>query len=151
MKIKKLPFEEFKSIYSKVPRLCVDLVIKNDQGVVFSKRSIPPAVGMWHFPGGTVLLRETIQDAVKRIAQDELGIDVEIIKLLGYIEFFKDKPQGTEIYGQSVSLALLAHPLSDQIRGSDQGKEVKFFTTIPEDTILEHKLFLEDRPDIINK
>lgn len=39
--------------------------------------------GTWEIPGGSVEFGETLEQAVKREAQEEMGIEVEIIKLLG--------------------------------------------------------------------
>ncbi len=48
--LKYLPFEEFQEIYSKVPRLCVEVVLRSDEGIMLTKRTINPWKGMWHFP-----------------------------------------------------------------------------------------------------
>src|SRR3989344_6948849 len=87
MNIKKLSFRGFKYIYSKVPRLCVDLLIKNRKGVLLTKRDIPPNKGWWHFPGGTVLMGETLKDTVQRVAKEELNTRVKIQKLFGFLEY----------------------------------------------------------------
>src|SRR5436305_11333582 len=50
-------------------------------------RDIPPNVGAWHLPGGTVLFGEPVVEAVKRVARDELGVEVGVHELLGYIEY----------------------------------------------------------------
>jgi ADP-ribose pyrophosphatase YjhB (NUDIX family) len=73
-------------------------------------RDIPPNVGAWHLPGGTVLFGERVVDAVQRVARDELAVDVEVGDLLGYIEYPShytaglDSPVGlafsTEIVGR---------------------------------------------------
>ena len=47
-KLKKL----FDEIYSKVPRLCVDIIIKSEDGILLPLRSIEPYEGKWHIPGG---------------------------------------------------------------------------------------------------
>ena len=51
---KKISTKLFYKIYSLVPRLCVDIIVKDKRGVVLSKRDIPPCKGMWHIPGGTI-------------------------------------------------------------------------------------------------
>src|SRR6478736_6763167 len=56
-------------------------------GVLLMLRDIPPNVGAWHIPGGTVLFGERLTDAVGRVARDELGIEVTVGDLLGYIEY----------------------------------------------------------------
>src|SRR3989338_6261989 len=83
-KPRRLPNEEYRRIFSRVPRVCVDLIIKDENlGVVLVKRTIPPALGQWHLPGGGVLFGETLEEAVLRIAQNEIGIHVEVNKLAG--------------------------------------------------------------------
>src|SRR3989337_1057838 len=92
--MKKYPLskEEFNKIYSKVPRICVDLIIVKDKKILLTKRSIHPFKGRWHIPGGGVLHREKIEQAIHRIAKTELGIKVNPKKLLGYLEILRDGP-----------------------------------------------------------
>ena len=89
--------EEFKNIYSRVPRLCVELVVKTPEGVILSLRKLPSYRGKWHIPGGTVFYKEKVTDAVKRVAAEELGIEVSIRELLGYIDYdSEEKERGFE-------------------------------------------------------
>ena len=48
----RLPQEKYDEIYSKVPRICVEVVIRNEKGILLTKRAIPSSEGKWHFPGG---------------------------------------------------------------------------------------------------
>lgn len=83
-----LPEEEFLAIYRRVPRLCVEVVIATpERGVLLMERDIPPNVGAWHIPGGTVLFGEPLVDALKRVARDELALEVTVGELIGYIEY----------------------------------------------------------------
>src|SRR5689334_17288551 len=83
-----LPKAEYDSIYRRVPRLCVEVVIAAPgRGVVLALRDIPPNQGAWHIPGGTVLFGEPVADAFKRVAHSEVGLDVEPGEPLGYIEY----------------------------------------------------------------
>src|SRR5947209_6405839 len=83
-----LPKADFDAIYSRVPRLSVEVVITSpERGVLLLLRNIPPNVGAWHIPGGTVLFGEPAVETVKRVARDELGADVTVGELLGYIEY----------------------------------------------------------------
>ena len=140
----KLPFtiEEFRAIYSKVPRLNVEVIVKTESGVLLSKRSIEPWKGKWHIPGGTVYMYEDLEDAVKRVALDELGVSVSIGALIGYITYPGIKAQNT--YGWPVGIAFSAKIIGGEIRGSRQGKEVRAFLEIPDGTIPEHAAFLTD-------
>lgn len=72
--------KDYDFIYSRVPRLCVDLAIKSKKGVLLTKRLIEPYKNTWHMPGGRVKFRESLADAIQRIAQDELGTKVVIKK-----------------------------------------------------------------------
>lgn len=79
--------EEFNYIYSTVPRLTVEILIKNEEGILLTKRAIQPCQGQWHLPGGTVKFGEPLVSAVKRIAKRELGIEVTQAINVGIIEY----------------------------------------------------------------
>jgi len=135
----KLSLKEFKGIYSKVPRLCVDLLIKNRKGVLLTKRDIPPDKGWWHFPGGTVLMSETLKDTVHRVASEELNTKVEIIKFLGFLEYTEGSG-----FGYPISAVFLVKPIN-KIVGGEQAKEVDYFKIIPEKTLPEVKKYLKEK------
>lgn len=138
MRTKKLPFREFKSIYSRVPRICVEIVIKNKQGVLLTKRNIEPLRGRWHIPGGTILMGENTEQAIKRVSREELGVKVKVKNLLGVIEYKINK-----YFSQSIGLAFLVEITPFQnIRLDQQASQFKFFKTIPKNTVKEHHLFL---------
>ena len=83
-----LPKHEFDRIFSRVPRLTVELVsLDPTRGVLLALRDIEPCQGMWHLPGGTVRFGEPLTDAVARVGRDELGVEVTAGRLLGYIEY----------------------------------------------------------------
>lgn len=73
---KRLTKKEFKSIYTRVPRLCVEIVIIDNKGILLTKRSIEPFEGLWHVPSGGMLFKETVNEALKRVAKCELGVKV---------------------------------------------------------------------------
>jgi len=50
MLYKRLPLEEFMAIYHKVPLAVVDVIINSKDGILLTKRAIPPFKGMWHIP-----------------------------------------------------------------------------------------------------
>ena len=50
-------------------------------------RDFGPCQGLWHLPGETVRFGEPLVEAVKRVAQDELGIAVSAGEMLSYIEY----------------------------------------------------------------
>ena len=72
--------KEYRSIYRRVPRLCIDLVTRDRRGLVLSKRDIPPDKGKWHLPSGRVRMQEHLEDALKRICREETGLNVRVEK-----------------------------------------------------------------------
>lgn len=45
--------QEFDDIYSKVPRLTVEIIVTNsERALLLTKRAIEPCKGQWHLPGG---------------------------------------------------------------------------------------------------
>ena len=141
----KLSDEDYQFIYSRVPRLCVDLVIKTDKGIILTKRTIEPYPGQLHFPGGGVLVEETINEAIARIAKKELGVKVRILKELGHIEDFT----GQETKKHSVSIAFLVEIGEGEPKVDSHAEEIIFTKEIPEDLIDSHKEFLEKNKELI--
>lgn len=138
---KKLSKEEFDKIYQRVPRACVEVVLNTLQGIILTKRLIPPCAGMWHIPGGTIYLGEKFEEAVSRIADDELGIEINIKKMIGVIEY----PKLCEGSRHAIGIAFLCEPKSKEqkFRGSCQGEDIEAFRIIPDNTVPEQKIFLE--------
>jgi ADP-ribose pyrophosphatase YjhB (NUDIX family) len=138
----KFPFtpEEFKAIYSKVPRLCVDLVILHEGKCLLTLRKSHGWENLWHMPGGTVYFQESIENAAKRVAKSEVGIDIKVNKLLGYIEYFDEaKVRG---FGYTITMVLECEALSTSLVLDEQASEGNWFSQLPENTITEQKNFL---------
>lgn len=130
---------EFNRIYAKVPRLCVEVCIQMDGGVVLTKRAIEPERGRWHIPGGTYLKGETLASAVRRIARAETGLDVEVVRLLGVIEY---NIEGYE--AQPIGLAYLVRPRGRkrEMKTDFQASEARVFSRVPPNTVRDQSQFL---------
>ncbi len=136
-----LPEAEFHAIYGKVPRLCVEVVILHpDRGVLLKLRDIPPNVGAWHIPGGTVLFGERLVAAVRRVARDELGLEVEAGELLGYVEYPSHYENGLD---SPVGLAFHSLVTGDDPPELRQGCE--WFKRLPAGLYAEQRDFLTRR------
>ena len=129
-----LPKDVFDWIFSRVPRLTVEVLISSGgRGVLLGLRDVDPCRGMWNLPGGTVRFGERLVDAVRRVAADELGIRVRVGPLLGYIEYPSHYEHGLD---SPVGLVFCAGPVDDvQPRG-------RWFTGLPENMHEEQKQFL---------
>ena len=125
----KLSDEEFTEVYNKVPRLCVDLVMKNEEGILLALRANEPYKDMWNLPGGTVYKGEIIDEACVRIAKKEIGLDIQLGKCLGYTEYLKEPRFGIEVH--TVSIVLEAIAVGGELHHDENTKELRFFKELP--------------------
>lgn len=137
----KIPFEEFKIIFSRVLRVTIEIVLIKESGVVLTLRDIDPYKGFWHTPGGTLFYKEKVEDAVKRIARDELGVEVEIDNFLGFWEM----PEWTQLNGFSHAVGLVhqVRLVAGDLNVHGQASKVDVFKKLPQNMIREQKEFLE--------
>lgn len=133
--------DDYDNIFSKVPRLCVDIVIKTDKGILLSFRSIKPYKDKWHLPGGRVYFRESLHSAVCRIAKGEAGLSVKNEKFLGFMEFTREVQDKKKRH--SVSIAFLVDVSSGKIRKDNQSSRIDFFKKIPIKIHPIHERFLK--------
>ncbi len=132
-------YQQFKKLYSQVPRICVDLVIQDEEGnFVLSKRDVKDSnFGQWHFPGGTVYFREPIEKAVSRIAKEEVGLDVKIEGLAGFLEYLQEIRDTQDFH--SISLVIVCTPEKDLEKTNET---YQIFKTIPENMVPEQAKFM---------
>ena len=146
MEVKKLPKEEFKFIYDRVPRLCVDLIIRNEKkGILLIERDINPGKGLWHFPGGTVLKGESLLQAMRRIAKEETNLEVIKASIVGMMDFYQE----ANPYFHTVSAVFEVETKRGDISGSFQGENLQYHNTIPAKIIPEQKQFIIDNKLLI--
>jgi len=88
---KKVPFPLYKKIISLVPICCVDAVFKAGVKVFLFKRTYEPAKNEWWFVGGRVLKNESFRNAVLRKVKEEVGVEVDILRMIGVYETFFDR------------------------------------------------------------
>ena len=136
-----LSSEEFHTIYGKVPRLCVEIVIKSDKGVLLSLRDIEPCKGLWHLPGGTVFFGERLTDAVKRVAKRELDIVVTDTKFIDYVEYPSHYEKG---FDSPVGLAFLVD-YQGEIRPNEEAADVGWFNVLPSNTHADQEEFINTK------
>ncbi len=138
---KPFTYEEFKEIYSKVPRLTVEVILKTENKVALSLRQEFSWEGFWHIPGGTVYYQESVEDALHRVAQEELGIKINVKQLLGYIEYpSEQKERG---FGWSVGLAFLCEPAEEIDIEKWKKQHIELFSELPENSLVEQHPMLE--------
>ncbi len=133
--------QEFSEIYSKVPRLTVELIVKTPEGLLMTLRSIEPYAGLWHIPGGTVYYGESVEDTINRIAKRELNIVPINPKLIGIIEYPSLVASG---YGDPKGLAYQITEFDGDVQVDSGAEEARWFKQCPEDTLPDQIIFLRD-------
>lgn len=94
---------QWKKILETSPIVCVELVFKNNGKYLFIKRKQKPDKGLYAIPGGTILRGETILEALKRKAQEEVGISIKEYKFRGIEMFYGNESEvGTDYYAVSL-------------------------------------------------
>lgn len=113
-----------------------------DRGVLLMLRDIPPNVGAWHIPGGTVLFGEQLVDAVRRVARDELEREIEVGELLGYIEYPSHYENGLD---SPVGFAFRSELLTGSHPPDELPEGCAWFGRLPEGLYAEQRQFLAHR------
>jgi ADP-ribose pyrophosphatase YjhB (NUDIX family) len=131
---------EYEGIYAKVPRLRVEVVVVSSEGVLLTRNEAQPDQAGWRIPTGTVRIGERLAEAVLRVAKDELGVEVEIDRFLGYIEYPSSLERGL---GWPVGVAFLVHIAPSSAEGfRTEAGRVSWFARLPDDMQAEQKGFL---------
>ncbi|HLC51662.1 MAG TPA: NUDIX domain-containing protein [Candidatus Nanoarchaeia archaeon] len=86
-----IPNQLYQQILENMPILCIDFVLENEGKVLLTYRTEEPAKDQWWIQGGRVHKNEKLIDAVRRKAKDEIGIDVDIVKIIGTYEIMFEK------------------------------------------------------------
>lgn len=135
--------EEFDAIYSKVPRLTVEVIVKNTDGAIhLTKRAIEPFKDHWHLPGGTVFFGEHLTEAVRRVAQRELGIEVHTMKHIGYIEYPSHFLNGLDC---PVGIAFEVTDYTGDFIMNEEASEGSWFTEVPKPMHPEQDEYLVEK------
>lgn len=90
-----LDAETFLQVVASTPLVAVDLVVvRGDTELLLGQRNNRPAQGCWFVPGGRVRKNERLQEALARVAREELGLDMATLTqpplALGAFEHFYD-------------------------------------------------------------
>ena len=123
----------FINIIDATPLVSIDLILQNtNDEILLGKRVNRPAQGSWFVPGGCIKKNETIMDAMKRIALNELGIDIadHNVKLLGVFDhIYEDNYFGIDsVNTHYVVLAYMVKVQDDlEVITDNQHSEIKWW------------------------
>ena len=72
--------------YPDRPIVGVAAVVIEDERVVLVRRGRPPAYGEWSLPGGAVEPGETLEKAVVREVEEEIGLNVDVVEVVAVLD-----------------------------------------------------------------
>ena len=107
--------------YPTQPIVGVGALIVHDGRLVIVKRGVEPDKGRWSIPGGAVELGEKVREAALREAEEECGLEIEIVdeRPMDAVDNISTDEKGRFRY-HYVLLQFLARPRGGKLKpGSD--------------------------------
>lgn len=125
----------------KTPLLTVDIIIElsqHDTQVVLIERKNEPFG--WAIPGGFVDVGESVEQAAKREAKEETGLDVDLYHLLGC---YSDPQRDPRFH--TASIVYLATAQGTPVAGDDAANCQCFsINRLPQNLAFDHDKILQD-------
>jgi ADP-ribose pyrophosphatase YjhB (NUDIX family) len=88
-----------------------------DGNIVLLRRAFDPGKDLWTFPGGFVDLGESVEDAARREAQEEIRADIDLQELVGVYSRADDR----------IVLIVYAATITQPPQTTDEALEVRAF------------------------
>jgi 8-oxo-dGTP diphosphatase len=121
------------------PAPTVDIIIElQGGGIVLIKRKNPPPG--WALPGGFVDYGESVETAAAREAQEETGLEVELVE-----QFHTYSDPGRDPRQHTISVVFIARAAGEP-RGADDAAEARVFEPgeLPEQMAFDHRQIVSD-------
>lgn len=124
----------------ETPKLMVDVVVPSEEGsVLLIRRASDPYEGQWALPGGFVEVGETLEEAAAREAEEETGLKVEIVRLVGVYSAPDRDPRG-----HNVSCAYLARVREGELSAASDAAEASFLDPSTVELAFDHEKIVAD-------
>ena len=96
----------FKTVVDSAPLISIDILIKKGNKILLGKRINKPAQGYFFSIGGRINKNETIDNAMARVALNELNIDLKSTpEFIGVFEHFYNDSMYENVSTHYVNLA----------------------------------------------
>ncbi len=126
----------------------VDAVIIKEGKVLLQKRASGMFKGSWVLPGGIVEKGEDTWGACVREAREETGLDISIVKMVG---FYNDPERDPEKH--AATMAFLCRPTDPgkEPRKSEEATEMKWFPldSLPDNMGFDHEKIISDARKLV--
>jgi len=127
----------FKTVIDSAPLVSIDILLKKGDKVLLGKRVNKPAQGYFFSTGGRINKNETIDNAMARVALNELNIELKSVpKFIGVFEHFYDDSIYKDVSTHYVNIAYEYEVEEIPDLPTKQHSEYKWFTI---DELLESK------------
>ncbi len=119
------------------PLPTVDIIIEREEGIVLVERKNPP-LG-WALPGGFVDLGESLEEAARREAKEETGLDVTLQR-----QFHTYSDPGRDPRFHTITTVYIARGDGTLRAGDDAGRARVYPTDNLPDLVFDHKSIILD-------
>jgi colanic acid biosynthesis protein WcaH len=119
----------FKTVVDSAPLISIDILIKKSNKILLGKRINKPAQGYFFSFGGRINKNETIDNAMTRVALNELNIDLKSIPdFIGVFEHFYDNSMYVNVSTHYVNIAYEYEMEETPDLPTEQHSEYQWFT-----------------------
>ncbi len=131
----------------KIPSLAVDIIILFDGKIILIKRGKEPFKDFFALPGGFVEYGESLEDAALRESNEETGLEIKNLSLLGVYSKPDRDPRG-----HTVSVVFYGRG-KGKPKAGDDAKEIFLFDIrqIPKNLAFDHNRIVQDFLDIFRR
>lgn len=127
----------FKTVVDSTPLVSIDILLKRENKVLLGRRVNKPAQGYFFSIGGRINKNETIDNAMARVALNELNIDLKSTpEFIGVFEHFYDDSMYENVSTHYVNLAYEYEVEEIPNLPTEQHSEYQWFSI---DELLESK------------
>jgi 8-oxo-dGTP diphosphatase len=111
--------------YPAAPIVAVGAIILDEDRILLIRRDREPAKGLWTFPGGAVELGESLEEAVKREAVEETGLQVVVGEVATVIDrVVRDDAGGVRYH--YVIVDYFARPVGGALQASSDVSDARW-------------------------
>jgi len=134
-------------------RVSAAAIIRDAEGRVLLQRRSDN--NLWGVPGGGMNIGETISDVAIREVQEETGLVVDVVRLIGVYSdpHFQVARYADGNVAQYVTALFACRVIGGTLQACSETLELQYFDpgTIPADLVSTHRIYLQDafadRPD----
>jgi colanic acid biosynthesis protein WcaH len=148
-----VPEDIFAEFTARMPQVCVEVVLDTEEGVLLAKRTNEPAKGEWFWPGGRLHKGEELEAAARRVAREELEVEVTIEERLGvYSHFWETSAvgDGPSRHTVNVVFRVTSGDSDFEIELDDQHEAYRFLSEMEGDLHEYVRRYIEEN-DLFNQ